>query len=148
MKTSMKSLAWACGLFTLIFSAYCPVSLSASAATEKSAKAEQGYKKIDAKELKQWMDSGKKIEIIDARPKKFEDGAKIVGAKLLPYDSDEAAITKALPSKESTIVVYCASTKCPASTYLSQQLVSMGYTHVYKYPGGIADWIDKKYPTR
>ncbi len=119
----------------------------ASHETHAQAK-ELAYKQINAKELKSWIDSGKQIQLIDARPKKFEGGDVIVGAKFLAYDSDEKAIARALPSKEAIIVTYCASTKCPASAYLSNQLVDLGYKNVYKYPGGIADWMAKDYPTQ
>lgn len=104
------------------------------------------YQTIDAKELKGWIDSGKKFELVDARPKKYAEGDVIIGARYLPYDSDEKAIAKALPSKDATIVAYCASEKCPASGYLSDTLIDLGYKNVYKYPGGIADWEDRRYP--
>lgn len=103
-------------------------------------------KKIHAKELKEWIDSGKKFELIDARPKKFEKGDVIVGARFLPYDADDQKISATLPSKDATIVVYCASTECPASTYLAKQLVKMGYKNIYKYPEGIDDWSEKEFP--
>lgn len=105
------------------------------------------YQIIHAAELKSWIDSGKTIQIIDARPKKFDDGAVIKGAVFLPYDSKNDLIAKILPSKDSVIVVYCASIKCPASGNLAEKLHALGYKNLYKYPEGIADWIDKKYPT-
>lgn len=114
---------------------------------EQEERQEAAYKSIDAKTLKSWIDAKKEMALIDARPKKFEKGEVIIGARFLPYDAEEAVIAKALPSKDTVIVTYCASEKCPASTYLSEQLVAMGYTHVYKYPGGIDDWQDHNYPT-
>lgn len=115
--------------------------------TTATPKASVGYKTIHALELKNWIDSGKAIQIVDARPKKYDKGGVIVGAKFLPYDSSEETIKKTLPSKDAVIVVYCASIKCPASGTLATQLVKMGYKNVYKYPDGLADWVEKKYPT-
>lgn len=153
----MKTLSYiktsliACGL-VLSFLASPAAGFSATnkdkaIASASTTATDQAYKNIDAKELKSWIDSGKKIELIDARPKKFESDNVIVGARFLAYDSDEKAIAKSLPNKDAIIVTYCASEKCPASKYLSEQLVKLGYTHVYKYPGGIADWIEHSYPT-
>lgn len=122
--------------------------LSASSAGKSKSESHSGYKKIHSSELKSWIDSGKQFQLIDARPKKFEKGDVIVGAKFLPYDSDERIIAKMLPSKEAVIVVYCASIECPASGTLAKKLVAMGYSNVYKYPEGINEWIDKEYPTQ
>lgn len=136
-------------LFTLAFVLGTIITPYAAAEDITNPTANQhGYKEIDAKELKNWIDSKKDFQLVDARPKKYDEGDVIVGAKFLPYDSDEKAITKALPNKNAIIVAYCASSKCPASAYLSDHLIQMGYTHVYKYPGGIADWFDKGYPSQ
>jgi len=109
--------------------------------------ANKKIKEIDAKELKSWIDSGKDFKLVDARPKKYEEGSLIVGAKFLPYNADEEAITEALPSKDAVVVAYCASSECPASTYLAKHLIKMGYKNVYKYTDGIDDWTEKGYPT-
>jgi rhodanese-related sulfurtransferase len=109
--------------------------------------ANKKIKEIDAKELKAWIDSGKSFKLIDARPKKFENGELIVGAIFLPYNAEEDEITKALPAKDAIIVTYCSSSECPASTYLAKHLVKMGYKSIYKYTDGLEDWMDKGYPT-
>lgn len=111
-------------------------------ATEKNA----GYRTIHTQELKQWIDSGKQFQLIDARPKKYAKGEVIVGAKFLSYGADESIIAQMLPSKDATIVVYCASVECPMSGKLAKQLVKLGYKHVYKYPEGIDEWYEKQYP--
>lgn len=134
----------------LVLCASFATSASVSAATPAAATStqEHGYKTVNAEELKSWIDSGKAMQIIDARPKKYEDGDVITGAKFLPFNADAKAIAKALPSKDALIVVYCASVQCPASGLLGDQLVKMGYTNVYKYPGGINEWMEKKLPTQ
>jgi rhodanese-related sulfurtransferase len=128
--------------FTLVCTAF---MVPAFAANQTEANSKE-IKEISAKELKSWIDSGKNFQLVDARPKKYEEGLVIVGARYLPYDSDAQAIQKALPSKDAIIVAYCASIKCPASTNLSKQLISLGYHHVYKYAGGLDEWNDKGYP--
>jgi rhodanese-related sulfurtransferase len=110
-----------------------------------SAKAEQeenvGFKEIHTKELKKMMDAGKPMLLFDAR-KKITVGV-LPGAKPLAYDASERTIAKAVSphSKDYMIVVYCARTECPLSKYLAENLVSHGYTNVYKYPEGIEEWM-------
>lgn len=118
----------------------------AFSAPVKQTAEELPYKIIHAKELKSWIDSGKQFQLIDARPKKYDDGDVITGAKFLPYNSEEQLIKKMLPARDAVIVVYCASLQCPASKYLAEKLLAMGYKNVYKYPEGINDWMDKDYP--
>ncbi len=132
-------------LFSLIVIPSAVTALTETVSPKETHQAED-YKTIHAKELKEWIDSGKHMVLIDARPKKFEEGVVIKGAKFLPFDSDDAKIIHTLPSKDAVIVVYCASIKCPASGKLAHKLTSMGYKHVYKYPEGIEDWMDKDYP--
>jgi len=134
--------------FAIAFGLIAAPSFAFSASTAAvSDTHDEGYKVIHADELKSWIDSGKTIQIVDARPKKFDEGVVIKGAVFLPYDSNDALIAKTLPSKDAVVVVYCANIKCPASTNLAKKLHSLGYKNLYKYPEGIADWMDKKLPT-
>lgn len=139
LKASIMSLSLLVGLIIT------PNFVVGSPAKAKEVSKET-YHTIHTKELKNWIDSGKPIQIVDARPKKYDKGEVIVGAKFLPFDSTEAKITATLPDKDAVIVVYCASIKCPASGNLAKKLVSMGYTHIYKYPEGITEWMDRNYP--
>ena len=42
--------------------------------------------------------------------------------------------------KETPIVVYCANVTCSSSNNLIKLLVSMGFSNVIEFPGGIAEW--------
>lgn len=106
------------------------------------------YHNIDTKELKKMIDSGKQVLIFDARPKELDDGMRIVGATRLPYNSTEKEITACIPSKDSTIVVYCAIEDCPLSKSLAEKLVDMGYTNVFKYQAGLTGWMAAGYPVK
>lgn len=106
-----------------------------------------GYKVIHADELKSWYDQGKEMIVIDSRSKPYFDGIVLPNAKWLSYDVSESELKNILPSKDSTIVVYCSSTACPASKYMADRLVKSGYLNVYKFAEGLKDWMQKKYPT-
>ena len=49
-------------------------------------------------------------------------------------------------SQDEEIVVYCASSACPASVFAYEYLVRHGYRHVRRYAGGILDWEEAGYP--
>lgn len=104
------------------------------------------YHEVTTAELKSWIDGKKKLIILDARTKEYDDGNRIPGALFFPYNASNDEIKAKLPAKDADIVIYCTSTACPASKYLADKLVSMGYTHIYKYPEGIQAWMKAGYP--
>jgi len=70
----------------------------------------------------------------------FKNG-HIPGAINLPVDKlDESA--KSHLKKSDTIVVYCASYSCHASTNAAQALLEMGYKNVLDFKGGKKLWTD------
>ncbi len=90
-------------------------------------------------EVKAAVESGAYI-ILDARGGKFFNGELIPGAKHLPANSDEAAITAVAPDKSAQIITYCSNTKCPASKKLAEKLSALGYENIKEYPEGLAGW--------
>lgn len=101
---------------------------------------------VHAADIKTWLDLNKSMVIFDARTKEYDDGKRLPGAKLVPYTSSEEEIQKLVPSKDTPIIVYCSNAHCPASKLLADRLLDMGYTKIYKYPDGLADWIKRGYP--
>ena len=101
------------------------------------------YGHIDAKSLKNLIDTKASMVILDARTQEWDDGRRISEAKSLPFDSDLKAIAKAAPDKDALIVVYCFSIQCPAGKKLAEKLVAEGYTHVLEYAGGIKEWSEE-----
>jgi rhodanese-related sulfurtransferase len=47
---------------------------------------------------------------------------------------------------DDEIVVYCAGEGCPVSTTMYHYLVSKGYSNVWNYVGGLAEWDATGYP--
>lgn len=127
----------------------CTTDLSAASETtiNQDLEATDETKKISTEELKKLIDDKRPALIIDAR--KNNRGGLIPGAKHLSYnvsDGEMKAFLKAVPL-ETIIVVYCSNIYCPVSGYLAKRLTLLGYTNVYKYPDGLAGWLDKDYPT-
>jgi rhodanese-related sulfurtransferase len=48
--------------------------------------------------------------------------------------------------KEKDIIVYCASRDCDASPRAAEALSERGFSHVFDYEGGMADWENGNQP--
>lgn len=121
-----------------------------------------GYGIVTTKELKDMIDAKKDILIIDTMP--YGDSYKkihIPGAKqfLFPIekmqewdikqtDGKTVEDFKALlgPDKDRTIVVYCGFVKCTRSHNGAAWAKELGYTNVFRDPGGIFAWKGAGYP--
>ncbi len=121
-----------------------------------------GYGLVTTDELKKWIDSGKKMVIVDTMP--FADSYKkehIPGAVNFVFpiptmekwdntetgNKTEADYAKLLgPDKNVTIVVYCGFVKCTRSHNGAMWAKKLGYKNVLRYPGGIFAWKGAGYP--
>ena len=104
------------------------------------------YHDVYTHELKEWIDYGQPLVILDVRTKDYDDGKRLPKALLFPYDNSNEQISATLPNKEAQIVVYCTNEQSPTSQYFANRLVALGYRNVYKYPEGIAAWEKAGYP--
>ena len=115
-----------------------------------------GYQLIDTKGVKALLDNGSEVTIVDAMP--YKDSYRkehIPSAKQFEFpiaDMDEwdsgqtdnqtieqfAALLG--DDKSKTLVFYCGFVKCGRSHNAAAWAVKLGYTNVYRYPGGIFAW--------
>jgi rhodanese-related sulfurtransferase len=121
-----------------------------------------GYEVVKTDELKSWIDEGKDMLIVDTMP--YEASYKkehVPGAKqfLFPIPEmnewggeevggSQADFEKLLgPDKDRLIVIYCGFVKCTRSHNGAMWAVKLGYTNVYRHPGGIFAWKGADYAT-
>jgi rhodanese-related sulfurtransferase len=114
-----------------------------------------GYQLIDAEALNKWLTEKKELILIDTMPKEDFTKMRIKGAvngpmpktekELTPYDK-KTILTVAGEDKEKTIVVYCGFTACRRSHLGAKILTEEGYKNVYRFPGGIIEWLEYGYP--
>ncbi|MGB5987614.1 MAG: rhodanese-like domain-containing protein [Desulfobacterales bacterium] len=122
-----------------------------------------GYDVVNTEELKQWIDGGKEMILVDTMP--FEESYKkqhLPGAKQFlfpipdmqswdPQQTDgktQEDYEKLLGAdKNRPIVVYCGFVKCTRSHNGAAWAKKLGFTHVYRYSGGIFAWKGANYPT-
>ncbi|MGA2404851.1 MAG: rhodanese-like domain-containing protein [Syntrophobacteraceae bacterium] len=120
---------------------------------------EGGYAIVTTEELNAWIDKKEPMLVVDTMP--FEDSYKknhIPGAVQIEFpveemtQLDEAKRTglEGLlgPDKARKIVFYCGFTKCGRSHNAAKWAVKLGYTNVWRYPGGIKAWLEAGYPVQ
>jgi rhodanese-related sulfurtransferase len=83
------------------------------------------------------------IEVLD--PELFEL-IHIPGAINIPYENIVQGVQKAF-DRDEPLVLYCIDWDCPVSRMAVDKLEKVGYTNVYYYPGGKAEWIEAGLPT-
>jgi thiosulfate/3-mercaptopyruvate sulfurtransferase len=116
-----------------------------------------GYKAVNADDLKKWTGGKKDILIVDTMP--FEASYKkqhIAGAVQIEFpipemkvmdDAKKAELITILgPNKDRLIVFYCGFTECTRSHNAAMWALKLGYTNVYRFPGGIEGWSQAGYP--
>ncbi len=121
-----------------------------------------GYGVVTTEELKGMIDAKQDMLIIDTMP--YKDSYQknhIPGAKqfLFPIpemqewdmketDGKTVEDFKALlgPDKDKTIIVYCGFVKCTRSHNGALWAKKLGYTNVFRQPGGIFAWKGAGYP--
>ena len=96
---------------------------------------------ITVEELKQRLDNGEKLNLIDVRePHEYE--AANIGGRLVPLGKVQTMQVEELEDlKDKEVIVYCRSGK--RSMLACQILDQMGFQDTYNLEGGILAWIDK-----
>ncbi len=113
-----------------------------------------GYELVDTATLKEWVDNGEDMIVIDTMPADSFASNRIPGAVNAEIamteeeitDEQRAAFVSALgEDKDAKIVVYCGFVKCPRSHLGAMIAKEEGFTNVVRYPGGIGAWLDAGY---
>lgn len=102
-------------------------------------------KKITRDELMAMVSSGEKFKLVDVLDGAHYEKEHIKGAISLPVNDIDKKAEKML-KKDETILVYCASFECMASTNAAEKLKAMGYKNVLDYKGGLKDYKEANLP--
>jgi len=98
---------------------------------------------IDVFEVKQKIDGGEDVFILDVREQWEWQIAHLDGAHLIPMDSVPSRLEELNPSQK--IVVYCHIGIRSAT--VTEYLIKQGYSHVKNMTGGIKAWTLKINPS-
>lgn len=98
-------------------------------------------KNITVEELKQKMDRGEKINLIDCRePHEYEEAN--LGGKLVPLGKIQTMQVEDIEDlRDEEVIVYCRSGK--RSVMACLMLEQMGFTNTTNVVGGILEWKEK-----
>jgi rhodanese-related sulfurtransferase len=103
-------------------------------------------KNISVEVLKQKMDRGEKINLIDCREAHEYEEANL-GGLLLPLGKIQTMQVDEIENlKNEEVIIYCRSGR--RSMMACMMLDQMGFTNTFNVTGGILEWQDKFGPTK
>lgn len=105
------------------------------------------FKKIPevaAELVKEAIDQKKDVIVLDVRTKEEFSRGNIKGSMHLPLDELFSDLSVKLPNKEKIVYAYCLSGS--RSAIAVEQMMTLGYTHVYSMSHGLLAWRAKGFP--
>jgi len=114
------------------------------AATEQAPVYTSNGLEISAVELKQRLDRGDKLRIIDVREPNEYQINRIPGSQLIPLGEIPRRYAELDPEEELVMQCKMGSRSAKAADFLR----SVGFKKVLNLKGGILDWIDKVDPSQ
>ena len=134
-------LAGAAGLALIGCTAEAPETAADTETTPRAA-VEADAKEVDVAELKQRLDQGEDVFLLDVRsPEELEEHGMIDGAVNIPIDELESRLDEV--PKDQPIVTYCM--RGGRASRAAETLREHGYDQPIEY-GGITAWKEKGYP--
>ena len=103
-------------------------------------------KEISVEELKQKLESGEKVNLIDCRePHEYEEAN--LGGRLIPLGKFQTMQVEEIEDlKDEEVIIHCRSGKRSAMACMI--LDQMGFKNTYNVVGGILEWQEKFGATR
>ncbi len=99
---------------------------------------------VDAHTLKQRLDAGQRMVIIDIRERDEWEQGHIPGAHFIPRGFLEFMVEDLVPDRDAKVVLYCAGG--PRSALGALSLRQMGYKHAESLAGGFQAWKSAGFP--
>ena len=95
-------------------------------------------KTISREELKNRLDRREPVQLVMALGRWDYEAMHIPGSVLLDNLSNL--------NRAQEVIVYDTNPACPASYRAYYLLMSLGFTNVRRFPGGIEEWLEAGYP--
>jgi rhodanese-related sulfurtransferase len=96
---------------------------------------------IDREALRAKLDAGEPLVLVETLGSRSYDHGHLPGAINLSANHVHRLAHQLLPDHHAEIVLYCASRECDAAGSVADALTALGYTNLFWYHGGKADWI-------
>ena len=94
---------------------------------------------IPIETLLEMQKNNEEFKLVEVLAEEYYNQGHIPGAINIPLDQLESTDKLA---KTDTIVVYCASYTCEASTKATKKLLELGYENVVDFKAGKKGWTD------
>jgi rhodanese-related sulfurtransferase len=107
--------------------------------------AKRRVKEATVQDIKERLDAGEKLILVDTREDNEWARGHILGAVHLGKGVIERDIENSLPDKEATLVLYCGGGF--RSALAADNVQKMGYKNVISMDGGWKGWTDAGFPT-
>jgi len=104
-------------------------------------------KTITTEELKQRIDSGEPVALVEVLPADQYAKGHLPMAISVPLDerfNEEMRLS--VPDRSRDVVVYCDSETCLTAQVAAERLTELGYRNVFDYEEGKAGWKDAGLP--
>ena len=123
------------------------VITSAWAEKKEMPQSLDGSTRVDAEEIFELAEELDDLVIIDSRkPSDHAKGHIETSINLTDTKTNAESLAKLLSSKSTNVVFYCNGPKCSRSYAASKNAIELGYSNVYWFRGGWAEWLDKGFP--
>ena len=97
---------------------------------------------------KAMIESDQRLIVVEVLNESHFRKFHLPGAINVPLDDAfDLKIQVAISDKTQTVIVYCQDLQCPASPKAAKRMEDLGYTRVYDYAAGKADWEAAGLPT-
>lgn len=134
-------------LFSPLFALLALFAFTTAQAGELQPETVDGAKTVTAEQLLDLVDQLDNLVIIDARGQGDYDKGHIPDVVRIKNDDVTAdSLAAAVPTMDTPIAFYCNGVKCGRSADAVAKAKAAGYTNLYWFRGGIAEWQEKGYP--
>jgi membrane protein DedA with SNARE-associated domain/rhodanese-related sulfurtransferase len=101
--------------------------------------------RITVPELRQLIDDGQEIVILDVRPKEIREQDGIIPGAISAHPADIDPVIKNY-SREAEIIVYCACPNEESAATAAKHLKQAGFKRIRPLRGGIEAWVQAGHP--
>ena len=106
-----------------------------------------GTKNVSAEDLIELVGNDPDLVLIDSRKPSDYAVGHIEGSVSLPdTDTTAKSLASHILSKSTPVIFYCNGIKCHRSANAAKIAVTAGYSKIYWFRGGWAEWTEKGYP--
>jgi rhodanese-related sulfurtransferase len=102
-------------------------------------------KAINGEELKNRLDAGEDLVVVEVLPEEDYRSGYIRGAGHLPLEDLDRRAGLGIRDRLASVIGYCDSEACQNSHTAAKRLTELGYPDASVYAGAKADWKQRGY---